>query len=418
MAIARSVAIIGGGVGGLTAANSLKRAGLSVSLYERSPYFIPTAGAGFGLQPNGQISLAYIGLKDQARNLIQPFLTWQIINDKGEVLNKTGRFGEYEKRFGYYLGGALRAELVDLLKEPIEKSHDLHYSHNMIDLEQDSDGVTISFEQQKPVRVDMVIGADGIHSTVVKQIFSQTAPAMHSKENIFYGVIENIDQQTSINPLITAKNTMTQYFGRGEFISYRVGNQGQFIWAATYPSDEPPTKSNDAEWTGLNNQRELNRILTSRFPLSHPVHQCAAATDQQRLLHFGLFYRQPRDDGWHRGRICLLGDSCHATLPYIGQGANLAIEDAISLTLCLEKSNFQIEPAFQEYYKKRFERTKRAVNMARYLGLFFHSENPIVHSIRQRLIPWLMGSNLMLKLAEKELYDNCPVPIEHKKIIP
>jgi len=75
-AIARSVAIIGGGIGGLAVANSLKRLGLSVSLYERSPYFIATAGAGFGLQPNGQMSLAYIGFKDQAEKILHPFYRW------------------------------------------------------------------------------------------------------------------------------------------------------------------------------------------------------------------------------------------------------------------------------------------------------------------------------------------------------
>ena len=61
MAVARSVAIIGGGIGGLTAANTLMRAGMTVSLYERSPYYIPTAGAGIGLQQNGQICLRHIG---------------------------------------------------------------------------------------------------------------------------------------------------------------------------------------------------------------------------------------------------------------------------------------------------------------------------------------------------------------------
>jgi len=287
----------------------------------------------------------------------------------------------------------------------------------MIDMKQDADSVRISFEnekQQKPVRVDMVIGGDGIHSTVVKQIFSQTAPSIHSKENIFYGVIDNIDEQTSINPSITTKNTLTQYLGYGEFIAYRVGNQGQFIWAGTYPSNEPPIKNDDAEWTGINNQRELNRLLT-RFPRTHPVHQCAAVTDKQRLLHFGLHYRHHRSDGWHRRRICLLGDSCHATLPFVGQGANLAIEDAIQLTLCLVKYNFEIEPTFEEYYNKRFNRTKRVVDMARFMGLFYHSENPIIHPFRQRLIPWLINSNMMIKIAEKELYENCPVPIEHKK---
>jgi salicylate hydroxylase/6-hydroxynicotinate 3-monooxygenase len=233
MAIARSVAIVGGGIGGLTAANSLKRLGLSVSLYERSPYFIPTAGAGFVLQPNRQISLAYIGFKDQAKKLPHPIFKWQMINDNGEVLSTSDRLGEYEKLFGYFLGGTIRAELVDILKEPIEKTGILHYSHNMIDIKQDTDGVTISFENKKSIHVDMVIGADGIHSTVVKKIFSQTDPPIYSKENIFYGVIDNIDQQTTINPSITAKNTLTQYFNRGKFVAYRVGNQGQFIWAAT-----------------------------------------------------------------------------------------------------------------------------------------------------------------------------------------
>jgi salicylate hydroxylase len=417
MATARSVAIIGGGIGGLAIANSLMRIGMSVSLYERSPYFIPIAGAGFSLQPNGQISLAYIGFQEQAEKIIHPFLKWQLINDNGKVLSTSNRLGEYGKRFGYFLGGALRADLVDILKKPLEKTNTIHYSHKMININQDVDGVIISFEnekQQKPIRVDMVIGADGINSTVTQLVFSPTAPSMYSKESIFYGIINNIDQQTSINPSVTQKNTLTQYFGRGEFISYRVGNQGQFMWAATYPSDVLPQTNNDIEWAAMNNQRELNRLL-SRFPQSHPVHQCAAATDKQRLLHFGLYYCQHRSGSWHRDRVCLLGDSCHATLPYVGQGANMAIEDGIALALCLEKHNFQMELAFQKYYKRRFNRTKRVADMARYMGLFFHAENPIVHSIRQRLIPWLMNSNMMIKIAEKELYENCPVPIEHKR---
>ncbi|CAF5033797.1 unnamed protein product, partial [Rotaria sp. Silwood1] len=69
MAIARSVAIIGGGIGGLTVANTLMRVGMSVSLYERAPYFIPTVGAGFGLQPNGQAVLAHIGFKEKVEKI-------------------------------------------------------------------------------------------------------------------------------------------------------------------------------------------------------------------------------------------------------------------------------------------------------------------------------------------------------------
>ncbi|CAF5147150.1 unnamed protein product, partial [Rotaria sp. Silwood1] len=315
MTKARSVAIIGGGIGGLTVANALKRIGMSVSLYERAPYFIPTVGAAFGLQPNGQASLAHIGFKDQIEKTLHPFLKWHIINENCEIVATYNKLGEFGKRFGYFMGGTIRSELVDILKEPLEKDGILYYSHSMSNIKQDNGGVTISFEnekQQKPLRVDMVIGADGIHSTVVKQI-------------VFYGMIDNIDQQTSINPIITAKNTFVQYFGRGQAMTCRAGTKGQFMWAVTYPSVTPPSTSDDAEWTKMNNQRELNQYL-SRFPQSHFIHQCVAATDTQRLLHFGLYYRQHRNDGWYRNRICLLGDACHATLPYAGQGANMAIE--------------------------------------------------------------------------------------------
>ncbi|CAF2756257.1 unnamed protein product [Rotaria sp. Silwood2] len=73
MATARSVAIIGGGIGGLTVANALKQMGMSVSFYERAPYFIPTVAATYGLQPYGQMSLANIGFKDQVEKIIHPF---------------------------------------------------------------------------------------------------------------------------------------------------------------------------------------------------------------------------------------------------------------------------------------------------------------------------------------------------------
>jgi 2-polyprenyl-6-methoxyphenol hydroxylase-like FAD-dependent oxidoreductase len=258
----------------------------------------------------------------------------------------------------------------------------------------------------------MVVGADGIHSTVVNKIFPQTPLPFYTKENIFYGVVENIDRQ--MNSSVKTKNTLTQYIDRGEFLTYRMGHKGEMMWAATYPSDAPPPTSGDIEWKEINNKRELQSVL-KRHPKLHPIHECAASTDPQRLLHFGLYYRQHRNDGWHRGRICLLGDSCHATLPFVGQGANMAMEDAVSLLTSLQKHKFQMEPAFQEYYHQRFNRTKRVVNSARYLGLILHSQNPVVSSLGRRLGPFMMQSNLFMKMAEKEFYNKCPVPMKPPK---
>ncbi|CAF4271046.1 unnamed protein product, partial [Rotaria sordida] len=197
------------------------RAEMAGALYERAGYLVERVGAGFGLQPNGQAVLA---------------------------------LADYGKRFGFFLGDTVRAELIDILKEPIEKTGNLHYNHNVINITQDPDGL-------------------------LKKIFPQTSPPIYTTENIFYGVIDHIDQQTSINSSIRAKNTLTQYIDRGEFITCRIGQKEETMWAGTYPSDAPPPTRGDSEWTEINNRRELYNVL-KRFPRAHPIHECAAATDQ------------------------------------------------------------------------------------------------------------------------------------------
>jgi 2-polyprenyl-6-methoxyphenol hydroxylase-like FAD-dependent oxidoreductase len=139
-------------------------------------------------------------------------------------------------------------------------------------------------------------------------------------------------------------------------------HKGEIMWVATHSSGAPSSTCGDVEWTQMNNKHQLQNIL-KRCPKLHPIHECVAATDPQRLLDFGLYYRQHRSDGGHRGRICLMGDSCHATIPFVGQETNIAIEGVVSLAAYIEKkNNFRMEPAFQQYCEQRFKQTKRAVN--------------------------------------------------------
>lgn len=175
------------------------------------------------------------------------------------------------------------------------------------------------------------------------------------------------------------------------------------VWAATYPSEEPPPRE---EWGVEPDSKDLQAIL-DQFAETHPIHVLSAHTSPNRLLHFGMFYRKHKNV-WHKGRTCLLGDSCHATLPYVGQGANQAIEDAIVLADCLSTDE-DYSTAFESYYQQRNKRTKRIVNLANILNRLHHTQNPLLMKGREFLFNSILNGNFMLKMIEKEIVEECPV---------
>lgn len=145
-----------------------------------------------------------------------------------------------------------------------------------------------------------------------------------------------------------------------------------------------------------------------KFPDSHPIHEFAKLTGKEDLLHFGLFYRHHKKT-WSHDRVVLLGDSCHATLPYVGQGANQAIEDSIVLADCLDRHATHKE-AYQDYYDKRFARTSRIVEMAGWMHKLYHSENWFMRKALDVLLGSVMKGGLVLKQFEREIIEECPVP--------
>lgn len=176
------------------------------------------------------------------------------------------------------------------------------------------------------------------------------------------------------------------------------------VWAATYPSSEPPPRE---EWGVVDpSSKDLQAIL-DQFAPTHPIHPLSTLTTPDRLLHFGLFYRKHKDE-WHKGRTALLGDSCHATLPFVGQGANQAIEDAIVLTDCLTTEQ-DYNAAFESYYQQRNKRTRRIVNMATIMNKLHHTQNPILIKGRDFIFSRILKGKTMLRMLEKEIVEECPV---------
>lgn len=351
--------------------------------------------------------MAYIGI--ETRPLLNQFDKLVHIDARGTVKAESDLFTQIRQRHGFTTGGCLRADLVDKLTESLlegTKNDILLYSHKLVSVDQDDDSVRLEFANGvDPAEHDILVGADGIHSKVAQPLNIDDSPPIYSGANIFYGIIEAPNEVLQCVPNLSPHG-IVQGNNIGEFITFGAGPEERKVqvWAATYPSMEPPPRE---EW-GVEPDSKILKAILNQFPSTHPIHALASHTTPNRLLHFGLFFRKHKNV-WHKGRTCLMGDSCHATLPYVGQGANQAIEDSIVLANCLSDEPINYTDAFESYYSHRSARTKRIVRMASIMNTLHHTQNPLLIWGRDMLFESFAKGNRMLKMVEKEIVEECPV---------
>ncbi|KAF0701235.1 Aste57867_8272 [Aphanomyces stellatus] len=392
--------IVGGGLGGLAAARAFQRKGIHVKLFEKAAAFLPTTGAGFGFSPNGQICVESLGLKDALTPILHPFRHHRVTAANNELLYDGDNLDQLAVESGYHIAGTLRADLVSLLANSLEKDT-IHYKSNVTAIHQDETSVQVTLANGETIKGDFLVGADGINSVVARTVVDTMPDApVYCGENIFYGILDTI-------PAFGQPEQLVQHLEAGEYIQYPVGPT-KFVWAHVYKGEAPPDKS---EWTGGSSPEASLRAFLSTLAPSHPLHAAAAITHPNQLLHFGMYYRKPKPS-WHKGRVVLLGDACHATLPYIGQGANQAMEDAIVLADAIAKHGTKdVTAAFDVYFQKRFDRTKRIVDMAWYIGKFTHVDGWVGSFLRNAILKYSLTNGAMLKAALAEIVDHCPIPL-------
>lgn len=248
----------------------------------------------------------------------------------------------YERRFGAPYYGIHRADLQRLLVEARGVEH-VHLNRQLVHISTEGEGYRLVFADGSVTHADVVVGADGVHSTVRRWVTAEHA-VVYSGTSGFRGLIPAAELANLPTP-----GTIQYWMGPGAHVlHYPIGDGTVINFLAVV--DEPAYWS-DSSWV-----REIDPDeLAAAFGDWHPgVRELVTATTLHR--RWALFGQKPLNR-WHRDGVVLLGDAVHAMLPHHGQGANQTIEDAVTLAECLATTE-QVTPALRRYASLRRGRTR------------------------------------------------------------
>jgi salicylate hydroxylase len=338
-----SVTVVGGGIGGLTAALSLLRAGFEVDVYEQATV-LAEVGAGVQISPNASRILHGLGLADAlARTGVKPLAWHQRRWDDGRTLLRTPLAEPLEATFGFPHYQMHRADLLAALATAVPAER-VHLGHRLVDVIDRGDRVEARFANGSTVEGDVLIGADGIHSTVRGVLFGRDEPRFTGCVAYRGLVPEERLRERALE--VTAQVWM----GPGRhFVHYFVSQRRLVNFVAITEQDT---------WTGESwtDRGEVADALAA-FEGWHPqVRAILGAVDETFI--WALFDRPPLAR-WSVGRTTLLGDACHPMVPFMAQGAAQAIEDGATLTACLRQVGTEVPSALERYEQLRLPRTSR-----------------------------------------------------------
>lgn len=380
------VAIVGAGIGGLTAALALARTGRRVTVIERRTGF-SEVGAGLQLSPNANQALSNLGLAPAiARAASEPsrVLVRSIENGRriGEVA--LGRF--MRERFGKPYLVIHRADLQTILLDAVrgQKGVRLLMGRSVSALRQDADGATLTLERaggaQEEITSDVIVGADGIWSKVRPLLGDVRQPGFHG-----HVAWRATIPRSEAPPELAGDETGLWLGPTGHVVHYPIANGKQINIIAIQKRNTPVTG-----WAEPGDPAEL---LRSFAQVRYPLRTLLEAPESWLL--WSLYDLPAKSMAW--GRVALLGDAAHPVLPFLAQGAALAIEDAAVLASALANAG-PIERALQSYARQRLPRVQRLQRTARKNGSVYHAGTLV--SIGRNLVMGRLGPEGMTNRYE------------------
>lgn len=361
----RTAVVVGGGIGGLATAVALRHRGWRVEVCERASEFTEI-GAGLSLWPNALHALATLGLADRVKE-VGAAESGAVVRDRaGRRLAGIGN-AEIERRFGAPLTVVHRADLVRVLAGALPEGT-LRPSTTVTGLRDDGDTVLVEHDRGS-LRADLVVGADGLHSTVRRHRWPGARPPRYAGYTAWRMIAGSLPEPVGGG---------VETWGRGErfgFIPLPGGRVYCFATASVPPGGSAP----DGE------RAELCRRF-GRWP--EPIPSLLETVPADGVLRHDI-HDLPPLPAYADGRVALLGDAAHAMTPDLGQGACQALEDAVVLAGCVDPAR-DVPAALTRYDRLRRPRTQFVVRRSARMGAVDQWAWPpaaLARDLAARLIP-------------------------------
>jgi 2-polyprenyl-6-methoxyphenol hydroxylase-like FAD-dependent oxidoreductase len=382
MAEARRILIVGGGIGGLSAAIALRKAGFQPHVFEQAAE-LREVGTGVGIWANCLASLDALGVGEAVREWATPIRKLTGANARGRTLtaiNLDDLGAEFQQASCHIV---LRPLLLAALARKVP-AVTIHTGCRIVRAETLENGARLHFRDGHTEEGDVVVGADGLYSMVRPAVVATDA-LRYSGQTCFRGVARL---------QVTELDVLREVQGSGQRGAVCPVNAEVAYW-----------------WVALNAARGTRVPLKARrayllerfagWPFGLP--EAIAATPRKVILQNDLLDRAPVRQ-YVKGRIVLMGDAAHPTTPNLGQGANMAIDDAIVLARCLRDSA-TIELALAAYQSQRLERTTQIVRKSWGYGRACLWTSPLAVKLREQMVRWV-PRRMLVKMLRWQILEN------------
>ncbi|CAJ1001233.1 FAD-dependent oxidoreductase [Brevibacillus aydinogluensis] len=378
--------IIGCGIAGPAIAIFLRRAGYEPRIYEAQPDHDDYAGLFLNVARNGMRILSELGVDDRIRREGIEMRVMSFHSSSGKWLGTIGdRSGEVQ---GFTVK---RGFLHKVLREAaLQEGIPIEFGKRLANLQMTDRQVTAFFEDGTSAEGDLLVGCDGIHSRTRRLILPNAPEPDYTGLISFGGFARGVDVPRE-------PGTQHMVFGKKAFFGYLVKSDGEIYWFGNLNYPGRPTRKElmsipQAEW-----RQVISNLYQGEL---QPVPDIIRKTES----HIGVYpiYDLISVSAWYSGPAVLIGDAIHATSPNAGQGASLALEDALMLAKCVRDIG-NLGEAFRHFELLRRERVEKIVKYSRSIGQRKHATNPVQVFFRDLMLPFF------LKMASRQslawMYD-------------